>query len=128
MSRRALVAACMALLSSTGLSPVGAMVLCVSDDGCVEMEAAVGWSQQCPEASCDRPHRDGIGDAQHACFDVPVLLSALPSSSLELQAAPPALASVAWQIAPPIAALPPMPIAHRAPIAPPHLRSVVLIV
>jgi hypothetical protein len=127
MSPRATLAAALALLTLSSVTPVGALVLCISDDGCASLEMVAGWSGRCLESQCDDEHRDA--DDQHQCRDTPVLQHSLPSAHATL--APPAEQVCA--ILPPLnAPLPNGQVAYRAassaepPGAAHVLRTVVL--
>ena len=65
-----LVALALQLLGS--MAPANAFIICVSDDGCVELEPSVPGSTRCAEDDCDNEH----ADASHDCRDIPVLLDA----------------------------------------------------
>ena len=52
------------------LAPANAFVICISNDGCVELEPSVPGASRCPESDCDQAH---AGDASHSCRDIPVL-------------------------------------------------------
>jgi hypothetical protein len=68
------------------LAPANAFVICVSNDGCVELEPVVPGASRCAEHTCDEAH---AGDASHACRDIPVLVDAgTPSRSLAADRAP----------------------------------------
>jgi len=87
MSRRASVAAGLALLIATSLTPAGATVLCVASNGSVAVEPAVGAARHCPDADADSSRRAGIGSRQHSCRDLLVPQGALPSHGAPLVAA-----------------------------------------
>lgn len=67
----AIVALALQLLGC--VAPANAFILCISDDGCVELELAAPGTTRCPEQSCDTAH---AGDA-HGCADIPVLHDSL---------------------------------------------------
>jgi hypothetical protein len=48
-------------------------VICISNDGCVELEPSVPGASRCPESDCDQAH---AGDTSHSCRDIPVLVDA----------------------------------------------------
>lgn len=52
------------------VAPANAFILCVSSDGCVDVELARPGTRRCIETACDEGH--GI-DASHACRDIPIL-------------------------------------------------------
>ena len=55
------------------LAPANAFVICISNDGCVELEPSVPGASRCPESDCDQAH---AGDTSHSCRDIPVLVDA----------------------------------------------------
>lgn len=56
------------------VAPANALILCVSSDGCVEVELAQPGTRRCVETACDDEH--GI-DASHACRDIPIVGDAM---------------------------------------------------
>jgi len=113
MSPRATLAAALAALTLSGIAPSGAMVLCISADGCADLEPAAPWSSRCVASACDDAHRDG--GAPRACHDVPVLQHTLPSASAAAAALVPALAVLPAALAPPGARRLPPPRAGDPP-------------
>jgi hypothetical protein len=106
MFRFAAIAA-LALQLLSCVAPANAFILCISDDGCVELELAAPGTARCPEQSCDSEH---AGD-DHGCADIPVLHDAFgPLRGAQLDApiafaALTALPDLVWlAAAPPIAA------------------------
>jgi hypothetical protein len=53
------------------LAPANAFVICISNDGCVELERSVPGASRCTEDDCDKAH---AGDTSHRCRDIPILL------------------------------------------------------
>ncbi|MBX3026771.1 hypothetical protein KF840_17835 [bacterium] len=63
----------LALQLFAALAPANAVVICVSSDGCVELETAPPGYTRCLEDECDPGHED----AAHGCRDIPVLVDAV---------------------------------------------------
>lgn len=62
----------LALQLFTGMATANAFVICISDDGCIELEPAAPGATRCPEDDCDREH----AGTSHDCRDIPVLIDA----------------------------------------------------
>jgi hypothetical protein len=99
-------------------APANAFILCISDDGCVELELAAPGTARCVEEACDDEH----ADQGHGCADIPVLHDAVgprraavnaPAAVAVLIAAPGIFRSLPILTAP--AALLPLPAAAVAP-------------
>lgn len=73
MSRFTIVVA-VALQLFGCLAPANAFVICVSNDGCVEIEPAASGAARCVEDECDRHHAD---DPSHGCRDIAVRTDAI---------------------------------------------------
>ena len=55
-------------------APANALILCVSNDGCVALELVEPGTRRCAETGCDDGH---AVDASHACRDIPLLGDAM---------------------------------------------------
>ncbi len=123
MTRLALLAA-LALQLFGCLAPANAFVICISNDGCVELEPSVPGARRCPENDCDAAH---AGDPSHRCRDIPILVDAGGPARTTIAHHLPAMAIL--NAAPRIAVTPAFGGAH-AIAAPPRAvapsRSVVL--
>jgi hypothetical protein len=71
---RLTVALPLALQLLACVAPANALILCVSDDGCVEVELAQPGTRRCVETDCDDGH---AVDASHGCRDIPILGQAI---------------------------------------------------
>ncbi|MDX2167736.1 MAG: hypothetical protein SF182_11755 [Deltaproteobacteria bacterium] len=129
MSLRRTLAAALALLTLSSVAPVGAVVLCISSDGCASLEPVAGWSGRCLESQCDDEHR-GSAAEDHSCRDTPVLQHSLPSAPAAAAVVPPAQQPIVLAApelyAPPIGAVAAHIAAARPPGAALVLRSIVL--
>jgi hypothetical protein len=54
------------------IAPANAFVICISNDGCVELEPSVPGASRCAEDVCEQAH----GDLSHACHDIPIFVDA----------------------------------------------------
>ena len=112
MARTALFVA-LALQLLGCLAPANAFVICLSNDGCVELEPAAPGAGRCAENTCDEAH---AGNTSHTCRDIPIFVDArTPSRSFAADYVPflttvittplveaPAVTSVPWsRTAPP---------------------------
>lgn len=82
-------------------APASAFVICISNDGCAEIEPSVPGASRCPEDRCDAPH---AGDSSHACRDIPVLADAAGPARIGGVGDPAAPALIALTPAPRLAA------------------------
>lgn len=90
--RRSAFLLALAIQLCCAVTPVDAFLLCVSHDGCVELELAVPGTERCLEVACDTAH--AAAGAPHDCRDIPLLAHAFApgqGASLELTAPLPAL-------------------------------------
>ena len=55
-------------------APANALILCVSNDGCVALELVEPGTRRCAETGCDDGH---AVDASHGCRDIPLLGDAM---------------------------------------------------
>ncbi len=60
------------------VTPADAFLVCVSDDGCVELELAMPGTERCVEVACDSEH---AAAAPHGCRDIPLLAHAFAAGS-----------------------------------------------
>ena len=106
------------------LAPANAFVICLSNDGCVELEPAAPGASRCAENDCDEAH---AGNSSHSCRDIPILIDAgAPSRGPAVDHAPllPALMAMPYLILPTGASPPRSRTAVPNGVAPP--RTVVL--
>ena len=110
------------------IAPADAVILCVSNDGCVELELARPGTQRCVETDCDDGH---AGTTSHGCRDIPVLGAALATaraSAGDHGGAAALLPASTTRLAAP-APLPAAPSAHALapPPAPPRRTTILQI-
>jgi hypothetical protein len=104
------------------LTPANAFVICISNDGCVELEPAVPGASRCTESDCDQAH---AGDTSHGCRDIPILVDAVgPSRTTVANHLSPAITATLRVELAPAFGVAPLVAATTCAIAPP--RTVVL--
>lgn len=60
------------------VTPADAFLVCVSADGCIELELAMPGTERCAEVACDSEHAAATGS--HGCRDIPLLSQAFAAS------------------------------------------------
>lgn len=108
--QRAAIALALALQLLGCVAPANAVILCVSNDGCVEIELAQPGTRRCVETTCDDGH--GVDPAHHTCRDVPILNAVVASARAVIGDGGGPTA-----VLPPAAARPDQPAAQLAPPA-----------
>lgn len=111
--RRATLLLAIALQMLGGIAPAKALIICISNDGCVQLEPSMAGAGRCAEADCDRGH----ATSDHGCRDIPVVADAVGPKSAPPTggdtAHPPALLPALARIGCGVAA-PPAPADTRA--------------